>query len=126
MNIQEEGHAPSDTLKSEIARSLVAGGLDVPFVYTPDPVRTPAAPTKKQPAASSGEKTGKEAEEASSRRKRSAATTAAAPKKEAESPKQEVAAAESVIKSAVANGDLNAVIEAIETHHAKENMEAIR
>jgi len=32
MEIQEEGHAPSTKLKTEIARSLQAGNLEIPFV----------------------------------------------------------------------------------------------
>merc|ERR1712098_80401 len=34
MEIQDEGHAPSTRLKTEIARALRAGNLDIPFVTT--------------------------------------------------------------------------------------------
>ena len=117
MNIQEEGHAPSDTLKTEIARSLTAGGLEVPFVYTP--ARTASAVKKQREEVA----TEKKVVPASLQRSLSRTTK---DRGAAAASADRAASSESEIVKAVSNGDLNVVMEAILAHHEKESMEAIR
>jgi hypothetical protein len=121
MNIQEEGHAPSDTLKAEMARCLVAGGLDVPFVYTENIVKTRRAEKSAETVAVSTEGKTKE-----SRRQRPAEEARATVRDSRKEPVTLGLTADSVIAQAIKNGDLNAVAEAIEKNYAQESAEAIR
>ena len=125
MNIQEEGHAPSDLLKSEIARCLNAGGLPVPFVYTNITAKEGEGGNKADSRKVESRK--EESRRTDGVRESGGRTRQVTEQARVTHEKAEVKNAEdSVIDQAVKNGDLNAVIEAIEANHSKESIEAIR